>query len=309
MGRAEGRGGRETTSTAPGYACAGTRYGPMTSENPYEGAQSPDGQDFPPPGSYPEPAAPQPPSQYPDSGAPQPPSQYPNPGAPQAPPQQTPYEPQQPLQYPSPGHSAQPSPAYNPRQPQQPYGAPQQFQPPAQGQPQAYPHGGEPNAYPAGGDPNLYGGQQAGYQQYPPAYAQPQKKSRKWLWVLLGIPLLALLGIGGCTAVLFRAVSGPIDATNAFVAELDEGDFDGAYQSLCQATRNAVPAEQWTAEIEAGLSGDITDYRFTEASVSSVNGSSTAVVSGSIEIGGLSRNVTYSLVEEGSEWRVCQANS
>ena len=250
----------------------------------------------------------------------------------QLPPQQQPPQyqpPQQPGAYPNPGQEQ--APLFPPPQsgvPQQ--GAPGQAPPaqpypgqgvpgqapgqsaPGQGYPQPglqYGQPGQQQAHPQ--DP--YGQQQQqyaqpGYQAYPPAQAEPQKKSRKWLWILLAIPLLILLGIGGCTALLVSSIGEPIDATNAFVADLDNQDFAAAYNQLCTTTKGAVGPDQWAAEVEAGLGGEITDYNFTEASVSSSSGQqSTATVTGTIAVDGVDRAVSYGLVKEGDDWRVCTA--
>jgi len=275
-----------------------------------------------PPGDYRPPDA-LPPEDYrpPDAV---PPGDFPPPGRPGAYP--APGSQPRPLQYPSTGESARypayPAPGSQPRPLQfpqhqppvnggygaghDPYGAPPAQQPLPQYHPEAGHSGG---AYP-GVAPSPYQQHQLpGGLQGPPPYATSPPKRRRWLWLILAVPLLGLLGIGGCTALLVRSLSGPLDATNAFVANLDEGDFDAAYSSLCQASRDSVPADRWTAEIETALGGEITDYRFTETSISSVNGRSTATVTGTIEVDGFGRSVSYGLVEEGSVWRVCSAES
>lgn len=134
---------------------------------------------------------------------------------------------------------------------------------------------------------------------YPPA-EQP-KQRRIWPWFLLGIPLLFALGIGACSLLLFNAVRGPVDATNAYVANLDNGDYGAAYDSLCDADRAATPRDVWTAEAAAEITGDITGYRFSTVDV--VNDEAT--VTGTIEIDGTSLDAQFSLVDEDGDWRVC----
>ncbi len=249
--------------------------------------------------------------------------------------------PETPTAFPAP--EGNPSPLFPPHEgvpPQQPPPGQGFGQPPAQPgyeqpgyQQPAQPGYEQPGYQQPGQQPPLYGdpGQQPGYQQdlygqqpqqyaqpqyaqpggyqaYPPAQAGPRKKGRKWLWIILGVLLAMVLGIGGCTALLVRSVSGPIDATNAFVAELDNGNFDGAYDLLCTATQNATDAGQWTAEAQNGLGGEITDYSFTSASISSGSGPDVATVTGSIDVDGSSRSVSYDLVKEGDDWRVCSAS-
>ena len=214
----------------------------------------------------------------------------------QLPPSQSP--PQQPGAYPNPGQEQ--TPLFPPPQAGAPPNVPpaQGFPAPGQGAPQPGLQYGQPGQ-------QQYA-QPGGQQVYPPAQAAPQKKSKKWLWILLAIPLLLLLGIGGCTALLYSSIGQPIDATNAFVAELDNGDYAAAYNQLCTSTKGAVDPDQWAAEAEAGIGGEITDFSFTEAFVSASSGQeSTATVSGTIEVDGVGRSVTYNLVKEGDDWRVC----
>jgi hypothetical protein len=222
--------------------------------------------------------------------------------------------PQQPGTFPTPGQEQ--TPLFPPSQAGAPPNVPpaQGFPPPGQGAPQPGLQYGQPGQQqPVPQDP--YGQQQqqyaqpGGHQAYPPAQAVPQKKSKKWLWILLAIPLLLLLGIGGCTALVISSVGAPIDATNAFVADLDNGDYAAAYNQLCTSTKGAADPDQWAAEAEAGIGGEITDFSFTEASVSSSSGQqSTATVSGTIEVDGIARSGTYNLVKEGDDWRVCTAS-
>lgn len=214
------------------------------------------------PDDYPDPSAQQ--SSFPQlPGQPSPPA-APPPG--QFPPPASP----SPGQYPPPGQ--QPPPAQYPGQ-QQP-GSP--FEPPVQ-------HGSAP--YGAG--------------LYPPA--APQKKRRIWPWLLLGIPLLFAVVIGGCSLLIFGAVRGPVDATNNFVANLDNGDFGAAYDSLCSANRTSTSRDQWTANAAADIGGEITGYSYAQVEISG-----DAVVTGTIEVDGVNRTSVFRLVEEDGEWRVCE---
>lgn len=177
----------------------------------------------------------------------------------------------------------------NPGQPQHGY--------PGQGPAVPPPQAPSAGSYPAPGGASPYG--------QPPASGQPRKKRRVWLWLLLGIPLLMLLGIGGCTALLFTSLRPPIDTTNAFVANLDDGDLRAAYDSFCEPIKASVGYDVWATAITRELGGEITDYSFTQASVVNSNGNQSATVTGTLEIDGASRPAEYDLIKEGGTWRVC----
>lgn len=186
-----------------------------------------------------------------------------------------------------------------------PFGQQSAFpQPPGQYQPPPGQFEPPPGQYqpPPGQYEPTYG--QESYNIPPAGYLPPQeqKKRRIWPWLVLGIPVLLALIIGACGLLVYNFARGPIDATNAHVANLDNGDFDAAYSNLCEQVRANVPAAAWSEEARAELGGDITGYNFAAFEV--VN--SSASVTGTIEIDGLSRPFSFNLVQEGGEWRVCQ---
>lgn len=127
------------------------------------------------------------------------------------------------------------------------------------------------------------------------------KKRRIWPWLLLGIPLLFAILIGGCSLLLFGAVRGPVDATNGYIANLDNGDYGAAYDSLCAKTRSAIDRDEWISGIGFEIGGEITDYNFSQVDISGSNAS----VTGTIDVDGASRSRIFDLVDEGGEWRVC----
>lgn len=178
--------------------------------------------------------------------------------------------------------------------------------PPQQGGQYPTPPGQAPGG---GGQYPMPPGQPAGggYGQMPHQVpvSEPPKKRRRWLWIVLGVLGFFILLIGGCTVFLVNAVSAPIDATNEYVARLDDGDYQGAYDSLCSSARSSISAEDWIALVREGQPGEITGYNFSSASVNSSGGVSTAEVSGTIEFGSDVRTITYNLLEEDGEWRIC----
>ncbi|MEZ5226033.1 MAG: hypothetical protein R2710_04995 [Acidimicrobiales bacterium] len=217
-----------------------------------------------------------PPPWDPGSGDPVPPS-FPPPGA--APPGSTP-----------PGSVPPPATAYPPP------GSPQspQQQPPPYQQP-----GYQPPGY-----------QQPGYQQPGPAFdaPEPQRRKRKiWPWVL-GIFALFGLAIGGCSFVLYRAVKGPIDQANEFLAAVDAGDLDAAAAMASKDARCFGETAQRDLTDYFG-NADITGYRLSSVNVSNTNGDSTGDVSGTIDIAGQpTAPIAFLMVKEGGDWKVCGIN-
>ncbi len=173
--------------------------------------------------------------------------------------------------------------------PQQPVG-PQQPLPPQQGWGQA------PTPPPPGqfGPGQPVQGPAAGWT---PGVQGPKKK-KKWPFVLLGIFLLMVLGIGACTALVVKAVGKPIKAGNNFAAALYK-DPAAAAAMICpgasldeaslKTTRDALISGGWTG-----------DKRLVGANVNSNNGSTSAVVSGTFG----SEAVTIEMGKNGSDYCV-----
>lgn len=203
--------------------------------------------------------------------------------------------------------------------PQDPTGAPssQQFpppagqpvQPPPQGAPvpgnpapgapgPAYPSGAPAPGAPAPGSPG------AGYDYgAPPPGSEPppeKKKSRKVLYIVLAIILLPILGIGGCAAALFYAARGPIDATNDYLALLDEQRYGEAFDELVPGCLG-LNREQF---IEAMTPVDITGYDISGVGTSTTDGTTT---SGTITLAADDREhpIRFELREIDGTWKVC----
>ncbi|MGH1489202.1 MAG: hypothetical protein ACRBK7_07385 [Acidimicrobiales bacterium] len=114
--------------------------------------------------------------------------------------------------------------------------------------------------------------------------------------------MLFAVMIGGCVVLLLGATTPAIDATNAYVALLDDGEFEAAYESMCLSSRASTEIGEWVEGTRNQL-GDvgITDYNFTSVSVSGGR----ATVTGVIEVDGFPRSAVFTLVSESDEWRVC----
>jgi hypothetical protein len=200
---------------------------------------------------------------------------WPTPQAPQGPPVSPGWTPSgQPPVPPAP-------PGWNP-QPAQPAQAPPGWvqQPPQQG-------GWQPGAAPIPPPPGVF----------VPGEQGP-KKRRKWPWILLGIFLLMVLGIGACTVLLIKAVSGPTDFGNKFAEKLYSSP-SGAASDLC--TGSAIDAQGVQQAHDNLVAGGWTgDKRLYGAQVDSNNGSTTGAVTGTLG----SATVTIEMAKQGGDWCV-----
>ncbi|MEM7322599.1 MAG: hypothetical protein AAF531_05905 [Actinomycetota bacterium] len=95
---------------------------------------------------------------------------------------------------------------------------------------------------------------------------------------------------------------GPLDATNDYVANLDNGEYGAAYDQLCAASQAATPRDVWISEAADEIGGDITGYSYNQIDI--VN--SRATVTGTIEVDGATLDSVFTLVDEDGEWRICE---
>jgi len=127
----------------------------------------------------------------------------------------------------------------------------------------------------------------------------PPVRRRVWPWVM-AIIVGALVLLSGCVAIAIGLTRGPVQATNSFVALLDNGQFVQAHQSLCTETRSALTEQQFRQDFSAAT--NISDYGFTPASAGV---GSFAMISGTITVNDEIRNISFELRREDDEWRVC----
>ena len=112
--------------------------------------------------------------------------------------------------------------------------------------------------------------------------AEPKKKSNWWKW-LLGIGLALVLGIGGCSYALFRAVSGPIDTGNEFLAAVQANNFDEAWALSDPSCFELTGPD----ELESFFAGEqVEAYRLSGTNVSSTNGVTTGSTTGTVTLSG-----------------------
>jgi hypothetical protein len=226
---------------------------------------------------------------------------------------------------------------YNdPNQPQPPFGQPQ---PPQQPQEPWSAYGGPPRQpYDEGATqaaPPTYGQPQYGQPQYPPpqygapptqpppygvpptpAYAQqPQKKSRRWLWITLGIiGGIIALGCAGCaiaTALgvnFFAQAVGPTVVAEQYYQAIQKQDYVTAYSYLASGATltiqgQPVPVTQpqlFTAAAQALDSqlGPVSSHTLQP------DGSNTSRITVVVIRPKKTYNVILTLVKVGNDWKI-----
>ena len=136
-----------------------------------------------------------------------------------------------------------------------------------------------------------------------PSFAAPtvEKKRSRWRLVV-GLIFGLMLLIGGCTFFLWRAVSGPIDAGNEFLAAVQGKDFDEAWElSDASCFDNAGPGA--IEEIFGPVV--IESYRLTSSNVDVSNGEQSGSTSGEITFGGGDTRTIELFMVESDGWLVC----
>jgi hypothetical protein len=179
-----------------------------------------------------------------------------------------------PGQQPVPYYTAPPGPPAN--------GAPPNYPPPANGAPPNYPppaNGTPPNYPPPNyGTPPYYGG----------PGQPPPKKSRKALWIVLGIVggVLLLVTIG--VVVLLNVVGGATNQARGIADDFTKliiaGDVNSAYEKyLDPALMEQISREDFASGVQSLELDGTCKPTFSSLNVSSSNGDNAADVEGSID--------------------------
>lgn len=112
-----------------------------------------------------------------------------------------------------------------------------------------------------------------------------------------------MLACGGCLFFGSRVVGAPIDATNDYMQNLQDGNYQAAHDSLCDET--SLTVEELTAQTQADFPDGIDSYKFgLGEGLEIVNDVATA--SGTVTTGGVEKPVNVDLKsEDGLNWKVC----
>ncbi len=134
---------------------------------------------------------------------------------------------------------------------------------------------------------------------------QPVKKKRSvWKW-LVGMLVLLVLLVGGCSYWLFQAVSAPVDATNEFMAAVKDDDWTRA-MTLVDTTPSCF-GETAEADLKSFFGGEsIESYSFIASFVTSASGETTAEVTGDVTFSSSGElPVGVKMRQTNDEWLVC----
>ena len=228
--------------------------------------------------------------------------------------------PQQPNQ-PEPNNHGQnpppvpPGPGYPPQTggpyPPQPGASPQWQQPPSSATPQGGPHyaapGHEPyaqNPYPQGQNAYTQGQTQPGQYQPGPYGQQPPKKSRKVLWIVLGIVagviVLAVVGVLLLVNLVGNATSKARSLADEFTNLVVSGQTEQAYDTyLSQPLKDELDKQSFLDGIASLNLDSSCKPNYNSVNVNSENGNNKANLGGTLQCDGKTIDLQY--VFEGTD--------
>ncbi|MGH8986194.1 MAG: hypothetical protein ACRDY6_20310, partial [Acidimicrobiia bacterium] len=71
----------------------------------------------------------------------------------------------------------------------------------------------------------------------------PTRRRRRWPWVLGALlSTIVILGVSG-TVLFVQKIKPPIDAANAFLGDVDDGDFAAAFDQVCARDQDLLDEE------------------------------------------------------------------
>lgn len=138
----------------------------------------------------------------------------------------------------------------------------------------------------------------------PQQMQQAPKKKKKWPWILLGIFLLLVVLIGGCSAFVWRSISGITGTGNDFVSALNT--------SGAEAAAKGCPGAFTVEELD-GLRTELVNNGWAggksllSSKVNNTNGVESATVSGTFSTT-TPIPVDLVLAKNGDKWCVQQIN-
>ncbi|MEM7341233.1 MAG: hypothetical protein AAF467_21440 [Actinomycetota bacterium] len=140
----------------------------------------------------------------------------------------------------------------------------------------------------------------------PEAEPEPQPRERRFvtaIWsVILAVIILFLFTVGGCVAAITALARPPTAVAEDYLALIDNGEYQAAYEALCPERRDLVDFDTFVAEHSAA--DQITSYRV----IGFWPGiGDQAFVSGTVRLGDDLRNTSYTMQrDELGTWQVCR---
>jgi hypothetical protein len=98
---------------------------------------------------------------------------------------------------------------------------------------------------------------------------------------------------------------GPLrDASNVFLNDLQDNDYNGAYGGLCASLRGQLSVDQFTQEVQS--KPHIRGHQLGTVSVANVNGRNTGLVNAQLtRDDGSADTQSFTLDKEDGGWKVC----
>lgn len=111
--------------------------------------------------------------------------------------------------------------------------------------------------------------------------------------------------MGGCTALLYRAVSGPIDTSNEFLGLVQDRDYNGAAQML---DSSCFDDGGTAGALQSIFDDGIDSYRLSGTSTNSTNGTTTGGANGTITLAGDDERTIDFRLTKPDDWKICGFN-
>ncbi|HZR39865.1 MAG TPA: hypothetical protein VFB12_07105 [Ktedonobacteraceae bacterium] len=163
-----------------------------------------------------------------------------------------------------------------------------------------------------------YGQPQSQYGVPPVPGAMPTqqpKRSRRWLWIVLGVIVGLLLVCGVGTFAIFNTIAHnpATDVVNKYYTAIKTQDYATAFQYLdptmkmtVQGTSQQITSDLFTQVGQAydTEKGKVNNYSITNTQLSTNNGVNTADLTVSVTRNGAAYDVHLGLRQEGDAWKI-----
>jgi hypothetical protein len=137
----------------------------------------------------------------------------------------------------------------------------------------------------------------------------PRPRRRRRILLIVVVVLVACCSGTIVTSLALvkwlRLDPGPAkSATEAFLSDLERDDTGAAYPRLCAAVRARLSADAFAATVHA--QPRLRGHQHVEGTVARVNGHATAQITEDLtREGNAQERHTFTLVQEGTAWRLC----